>query len=196
MSNQLQEWEVFNKWVIEHSQIKLTVQLPHLNPLNARFRVANSEVEVKGYRDDTGKGYSALLKIVLVWAAFEFFLKMFKLKQRDAGDLIEESEAFDIQKNIRNLDADDKFIKFIKSVVNGQHKKELTDYLNNEPCNIIYLASAIRHAFVHGKLTPNADGTNPDAVSKICNKLSSTLLKMIDDKFSKFVSKLKGPTPD
>ncbi|MCC7005183.1 MAG: hypothetical protein IT497_00890 [Ottowia sp.] len=192
MSNQLQEWEVFNKWVNEHPKIKLAVQLPHLNRLNARFRLANSEVEVKGYRPDTGKGYSALLKIGLVWAAFEFFLKMFKLKQRDAGDLIEESEAFDIQKNIRTLDADDKFYFFIKSNVNSTHKEELTNYLNNDPCNIVYLASAIRHAFVHGKLTPNVDGANPDAVSKICNMLSSTLLKMIDDRFSKFVFNLPG----
>lgn len=193
MSRNLKDWESFDNWVSKQTNTnksRFKSILLKFNRFNARFRAATSGIEVKGYRDEsTGDGYSALLKIVLVWSAYEYFLECFDLNQNDSGQLVEKSNATKQQQDIRNLDVGDKFFNFIKSKVNARHKRELESYFDGSPCNLVYLASAIRHAFTHGALTPNVDGVEARIVRDICVMLSETLLRIMDNKFTEFIRK-------
>jgi hypothetical protein len=72
--------------------------------------------------------------------------------------------------------------------VNATHKRELENYFNDDVCNIGYLASAIRHLFAHGWLTPNANQVDPVVATTICNDLCTFLLRVMDDEFGSRVA--------
>jgi hypothetical protein len=51
------------------------------------------------------------------------------------------------------------------------------------------LASAIRHIFAHGWLSPNANQVNPNTVVEICDLLHQFLLSFMDIEFSNRLDK-------
>jgi len=138
MNRHLTRWHEFDTKIGDRSlEYRPPPTLEDINRFAAKFRAATSDVEITGYRDiTTAKGYSALLKIVLVWAAYEQFLKLFNLKQNTTSELIEETAAREVQEHIRTLDTGGKFYNFIKDVVNQKHQEELKNYSQNNPCNI------------------------------------------------------------
>lgn len=187
MGNKLTAWSNFDTWLNKHPENKNLKRVPDINRLNARFRVANAEIDIKGYTEPTKTGYVALLKIVLVWGAYELFRDIFSLKEKNVSDLIAESAARDIQDKIRKLDRHDSFYQAVAKEVKTKHQKEINNFLNKDRCNTVSLAEAIRHTFVHGKITPNTN-SSPETITEICQMLSNTLLQIIDKKFSEFVS--------
>ena len=146
-------------------------------------------IVLQGYQKNTENGYSALCQVMFTWSAFETFVEIAKLDKSDIGKELEHFGAIEILDNIRLIDKDDKFYKFIYERVNNKHKNELDNYFNRDSCNIIYLASAIRHIFAHGWLSPHANQANPKAVNQICHILSQFLLDFMDREFSSRVEK-------
>jgi hypothetical protein len=161
-----------------------------LNRFKARYRFAKAYrgLKLDGYTDETAKGYEALLKVFLTWSAFERFLDSIGKKQQDLGELLERYEPRKWMARIREIDEGDRFYKFIYERVNDNHKKELDTYFKDDVCNITYLASAVRHIFSHGCLTPNANQTKPEAVEKICELLYRFHMKVMDAEFSSRIS--------
>ena len=157
-----------------------------INRFAARFRAANQfqGVVLKGYGEDTVDGYSALCQVMFTWSAFETFLKIAKLNKQEIGRELEYYGANQILNQIRAIDKNNKFYKFIYERVNSTHQKELKNYFNQDSCNIIYLASAIRHIFAHGWLSAHSNQTDPKAVNQICHILSQFLIDFMDREFS------------
>lgn len=160
-----------------------------INRFAARFRAANKfkGIVLEGYSADTVDGYSALCQVMFAWSAFETFEKIIGLNRQEIGKELEYCRAIEILNKIRAIDTENRFYKFIYDRVNNKHKSELDNYFNEDPCNIAYLASAIRHIFAHGWLSPHANQANPKAVTQICNILSEFLLDFMDREFSKRV---------
>lgn len=160
-----------------------------INRFAARFRAANKfkGIVLEGYSADTVDGYSALCQVMFAWSAFETFEKIIGLNRQEMGKELESCRAIEILNRIRAIDTENRFYKFIYDRVNNKHKSELDNYFNEDPCNIAYLASAIRHIFAHGWLSPHANQANPEAVTQICNILSQFLLDFMDKEFSKRV---------
>jgi hypothetical protein len=156
-----------------------------VNRFGARFRVANSfrGIELEGYSDATALGYSAFCRVLFVWSAFESFLRILGIDQTQSGPLLENHGAAKALANLQTLDVDNRFYDFIYQRVNGRHKTELDTYRNGNPCNVGYLASAIRHIFAHGHLTPNANSVDPGIVISICDKLCGFLLHVMNQEF-------------
>jgi hypothetical protein len=156
-----------------------------VNRFGARFRAAASYrgVNLDGYSAGTASGYSALCRVLFTWSAFEAFLHICGLEQRAAGPILDPRGSLGIGKEIRRIDAGDIFYKFIYDRVNTTHKRELGNYFNDDPCNVGYLASAIRHIFAHGWLTPNASQVETDVVTGVCNMLCDFLLEVMDQEF-------------
>jgi hypothetical protein len=75
-------------------------------------------------------------------------------------------------------------IKSILTQTNSAHKAQIEKHFKGEDLNSSYLASAIRHIFAHGKLTPHANTSKPRNVVKICNAISDFLLLLMDTEFS------------
>jgi hypothetical protein len=158
-----------------------------INRFGARYRVANAYkgVELRGYSGTTNQGYVELFRIMLVWSAFELFMDVvIATKQADLTPIFVKHGLADIQAKIRAIDVNDLLFKFIYGRVKKQHKDELDNYFKDDPCNVAYLASAIRHVFAHGDLTPNSGGAEPEVVAEICRLISSSLMKMMNDEFA------------
>lgn len=160
-----------------------------VNRFGARFRVARAfrRIELEDYTSDTERGYTALCRVLFTWSAFEQFLKLLGKGQADSGPLLDRYNIRAALSRIRGMDRGDSFFKFIHKRVNLRHKQELENYFNDDPCNFTYLASAIRHAFAHGSLTPNAEQVPPETVVEICDYLCTGLVKVMDDEFSRLL---------
>src|SRR5690606_10051532 len=91
--------------------------------------------------------------------------------------------AIDVTDGMRAIDRDDAFYRFIQERVNASHRAELENYFNQDPCNVAYLASAIRHIFAHGSLTPNANQVEPSTVVAVCDRISHFLINVMDQEF-------------
>lgn len=158
----------------------------NINRFAARFRVANcfKKLELEGYSGNTEIGYSSLCHVFLAWSAFETLLDLKSTKVSAIENSLKTYGADTLLSQIKVLDIGDKFYTFIYERVNSAHQKELDKYFQNDPCNIAYLASAIRHIFAHGWLTPNASEVDPKIVSRICQILCEFLMKVMDSEFT------------
>ena len=171
-------------------QFGLTGGNGNVNRFGARFRVANSYrgIVLNGYSVATADGYSALCRVMFTWSAFESFLGICNLDQRSIGPTLDANGAAAITDTIRHTDTDNRFYQFIHDRVNAAHRGELNNYFNNDPCNLGYLASAIRHIFAHGSLSPNANQVDPLVVTAVCGTLCDFLMRVMDREFGIRVS--------
>lgn len=156
----------------------------------SRFRVAKAfqSMELDGYRQATVEGYSALLKVFLCWSAFEQFIDLLGVEQRNLAPLLQPYHPDEIIKQIKSIDRNRSFYDFLYAQVNQPHRRELDNYFRDDLKNVTYLASAIRHIFVHGLLTPHANQTRPQKVVKIGAVISEFLLHVMDEEFDKRVN--------
>lgn len=157
-----------------------------VNRFGARYRAAKSfrRIELEGYSAPTERGYSALCRVFFVWSALESLLRITGQPQNLAGPLLEKHGAYDVRARLRALDSDDRVYNFIYERVNGTHQRELEAYRNDDLCNFAYLASAIRHMFAHGYLTPNVDSVDSEVCVQICDELSDFVLEGMNREFA------------
>jgi hypothetical protein len=182
-----ENWNDYNRDVfyVGADQFGFVPDIGNVNRFGARFRAAASYrgVNLEGYTAETEAGYSALCRVLFTWSAFENFLHICSLDQRTVGPILDSYSALKVGTEIRRADTGDVFYKFIYDRVNQAHKRELDNYFNDDPCNVGYLASAIRHIFAHGWLTPNANQVGHDTVTAVCNTLCDFLLHVMDQEF-------------
>lgn len=156
-----------------------------VNRFGARFRVAKSfrSVTLDGFADSTTRGYTALVRATLVYSAFEAFLDISGGTQAQTGKQLEAFGATTLASKIRKMDVDGRFYQFVQERCNGAHKRELESYFHEDPFNVTYLLSAVRHGFAHGWLTPNVNKIEPRVVIAICDALSGFILRYMDATF-------------
>lgn len=162
-------------------------RIDEINRFAARFRLAASftGVTLDGYSAETQQGYSALMKVVLCWSAIEAFMKIMGLDRKALGRMAAAHGVADIATRVAEADSERKFYQFIRAhTTNKLHQRELDLHLSGKTHDVLYLASSIRHIFVHGDLTPNAAGTNPAKTTLICRLLSELCIAIMDHEFS------------
>ena len=160
--------------------------LPEVNRFAARFRAANAfrGISLEGYSASTASGYASLCRVLFVYSAFEAFLDVIGSTQAAIGPDLQAHGAIELLNNLRASDTENRFYLFIQQRVNPIHQRELQNYFNDDPCNVAYLASAIRHIFAHGWLTPNAGGGEASSAASVCNAVCDFLLSFMDAQFS------------
>ncbi|MCY7363309.1 MAG: hypothetical protein LH629_14770 [Ignavibacteria bacterium] len=160
---------------------------------STRYRVAKSfeGVILKDFSKATVDGYNALFRLFLSWSAFEQLLKITGAKQSDeeVARLFDSHESQKLCDSIRKYDKNNTLYLFIISQVNNSHKVEIEKHFAGREINSSYLASAIRHIFVHGQLTPHTNNTNPKSLVKICDKMSYFLLQVMNSEFDNIVTR-------
>jgi len=161
-----------------------------VNRFAARYRIAKSfsSVLFDSYSATTASGYEGLLRLFFVWSALEQFMKITQTKQSQFLKVLESYNTRKLLNAIRRVDIGNRFYKFVRERTNQTNKKHLEEYLKGKECNVTYLASSLRHVFVHGSLTPSADQTNPGRVKKICDLLSKFLLNLMDKEFTRHMN--------
>lgn len=192
-------WGYFDGYIKNHHSAPFGFKddIPNINRFAARFRVASSfsNLNLDNFSASTESGYSGLCRVFLAWSAYEVFLDIIELNPSKTQELLNRYDSQSFILKIRELDAGDRFYKFIYERVNKNHKAELDKYFQEDDCNPQYLASAIRHIFAHGTLSANANDVSPNVVANICNILAEYLLKVMDDEFSRKIElhkKLEG----
>ena len=161
----------------------------NVNRFAARYRAARCfrGIEIEGYSDGVRAGYAALCRVLFVYSALEAYIKIMGMEPRDLAGPFQNYGATDVLAKLRVADPGDRFYKFIYDRVNSTHKKELDSYFKDDPCNVTYLASAIRHIFAHGWLTPSAGGGDATQAVQVCDMLSECILGFLDSSFSEVV---------
>jgi hypothetical protein len=157
-----------------------------LNRFASRYRVARAftRVELDGYGSATEEGYTALFRIMLMWSAFEQFLKALGIKQHQSDALVARYSSDPLLRLVRNSDYQARLFTFVRKKAKGKHEERNLDaYLSGASCNPTYLASTLRHIFAHGYLTPNAGGAAPDRVARICTLLYDFHMNVMDAEF-------------
>lgn len=156
----------------------------------SRYRAAKScqGVILEGFTDKTADGYSGLVKLMMCWSTFEQFLEIRGLNQQDSKQLFDAYNAVNLCEQIRSYDSKKAFYSFIYERVKKSHKNEIDKLFANEDLNSSFLVSGIRHIFVHGYLTPHANGSQAKNVVKICYIISDFVLNIIDLEFSKQIN--------
>jgi hypothetical protein len=182
------EWATFDHFAADANPryFDLFSSTGDINRFAARYRIARcyQGMALNSVTEPTASGYSALCRVLLVWSAFEFFLKAIGKAQNDLAPILDRYETESWIAQVRAADENNTIYRFIYERVNGSHQRELDNFFDADPCNITYLASAIRHLFAHGALTPNAGGADPNAMITICNILYESLMTVMDTEFS------------
>tara|TARA_R110002096_G_scaffold435885_1_gene664029 strand:+ start:1970 stop:2614 length:645 start_codon:yes stop_codon:yes gene_type:complete len=190
-------WRDFDRLVprLPMQAFGISKNLADVNRWAARYRAAASyeRISMAQYQSqETVAGYGALIRSILVWSAFERFLPLLGLEQKTSGDLLDKYNSVEVAKNVRKADSNNTFYEFIKSRVdNNALKRELESYFDDNPCNVSYLLSAIRHIFGHGYLTPGSNETDAQITAVICNLLCDFHLDVMNSEFTELVNETK-----
>ena len=156
-----------------------------------RYKVARAfrGIALEGYKATTVDGYSGLFRVMLMWSAFERFLKVVGQEQKTCQTLLVVHEPRKFVDAVRNADTGARLFSFVRERTDNKTTKEQLDFfLGDLEFNPTYLASALRHIFAHGWLTPHAGGTDPEAVSRVCGFVFDFHMNVIDREFSRLVA--------
>jgi hypothetical protein len=157
----------------------------------ARFRLAKSfqglDLGNAYTHPDTPQLYSAIVRIFLVYSAFETYCRIVGLNPsnetqvKPLQDAQSQSEIISI---IRTHDPQNSLFNFLHQHLTGSHLKQMmSNFILGEEANVSFLGRCVRHVFAHGVLTANSSGLsveNFDAISKI---ISNFLLDCMDKDF-------------
>jgi hypothetical protein len=167
-----------------------------LSQWSARFRFAKSFKGLdlgEAYKtEETPLSYASIMRIFLVYSAFETYCKMLNCQ---AGD---ENQVKFLQDNalsettlseIRKSDPENKLFIFLASHLNSNNSRIMNDFINGEVSNIniSFFAKSTRHVFAHGILTGNAGGLSAKRFEKISKLISEFLLECMDNDFEERV---------
>jgi len=160
----------------------------------ARYKVgwAFRGVELSGFTPTTTHTYSALLRLFLVWSAFESYCKVAGLTKSGGGlshdrvrTFVETTSTLALPPEGADCRALREFL--FEQTTNSTLRKRLLVDSEWHPYD---LCQALRHSFVHGPLTAHAGGTKPAGLRADAEILSSWLLSLMAEGFAGI---LEGP---
>ncbi len=169
-----------------------------VNRFGARFRAARAYrgSTFEGYASgDTATGYNALVALILAFSAFEYLYKvvlglnvpdMLSLLEAEHGTTVTDAKA-EFAVIGKSEDALQLFDD-LRPHLDNRHQASINDVLSGRGVNLIRILAAIRHAFVHGHLTPNMGGVSPTTVIELSLFGFEFLMLVMDKEFSRLVS--------
>jgi len=184
-------WDEFDKRATIAGTTPYFSRAADVNRFGARYRLARAfkGLDLDGYSIETKIGYEALTKVTLHWSAFEQLKK--SINMEDTRELVKNYNFSILANNIRKLDADGSFFKFLKKhLSNNSQAQSLSDFIEGKNDNLLLLSKFIRHIFLHGPLSANVSGNSPLVVREICDLLSDLLVTIMNKEFKKCVDSL------
>lgn len=163
-----------------------------INRFAARYRAAKlyTSCSFEGMTPSLSDGYSGLMQVMLVYSAFEFWLKALGIKKSQSHTLLRMHDTEAWAREIRKIDPGMTMYRHCLNFLDRSHQNEINKFIRCEPFNYIHLAASIRHSFAHGYLTPNGGGAEPESVIAICSKVAGTLMTIIDSSFKEKIDQL------
>lgn len=188
-------WAKYNG---KHTLYLIPPQFP--NPtetyrFGARYRAAKAYkgAQFEAYSDGaTARGYSSLLALVLAFSAFEYFYKeVLRLDVPGINKLFREEHSVRMLQYqnefgfiVRSAESDLLF-RTIRSHLNHRLQVSIDEMLSGKDVNLIRVLAALRHAFVHGHLTPGIAKLPASVVTDLCRFGYVFLMDMMDQEFTR-----------
>jgi hypothetical protein len=163
-----------------------------INRVNARYRLARSfqGVVLDGYASHTVLAYSALLRLLLSYSAFELYLPIIGADARTFSTPDLSTSSRSLTRRLRSIDPENLlFTRVQRDLTGRENKNQVAAFLSGAPCLAVYLVSSVRHVFAHGPLPALPTGVPHDRLIQAADALSQFILKCLDDDFS---SRIKG----
>jgi hypothetical protein len=163
----------------------------HLSRWAARFRLAKSFQGLDLGNEYTSTKtpiiYSAIVKIFLVYSAFELYCSAIGLNASDetlVKSIQDTQGQRDIILKIRNHDPQNHLFKFLLDHLTGRSlKNTMQKFIEGEYVNVSFLAKCVRHIFAHGFLAANSSGLSIESFAEISRIISIFLLDCMDNDF-------------
>ena len=162
---------------------------------SARFRLAKSFKGLdlgNAYSGlDTPQLYSAIIRIFLVYSAFETYCHIIGLNPSNESQVksLQDSQVQKkVIKAIRDLDTENAISKFLVQHLTGRQLKQMIcDFKDGREVNVSCLARSIRHVFAHGILAATSIGLSPKRFNQVSQLISDFLLDCMDRDFDERV---------
>jgi hypothetical protein len=157
-----------------------------MNRFWSRYRLARSfrEVVIEVFAPDTVRGYSALVRVFLVWSAFEQFMRICGLNLRTAGALLRPYGVPKFEAAVRAVQNHRGFLVAVYRHLDRQpYIQGMEAFLAVRPCNVLVIPVSIRHIFAHGKLAPNSGVGNVNAACAISDIVCEFLFQVMNGEF-------------
>lgn len=156
-----------------------------VNRFAARYRAAKcfQHIEFEELTATTAAGYSSLMKLLLVYSAFEHLLRCIGLELKASHTLLTETERDRALVNLRGLQGQERLFDTLRQHLDPPYRRQVEAHLKEEACNVFYLAASIRHAFAHGLLTATPGNAPQQTVSTVCGFLCRALVRVMDREF-------------
>lgn len=167
---------------------------PSLSRFAARYRSAGNfqRAEFFGLSDDLSAGYSAIIKVMLCYSAFEILCEAIALNIREQ-QIVDAGCAKALRAEYSDASSDAFPLK--AALTNKTLLQRLDAFLNNASDDILPFATALRHLFAHGFWTPNGGEAVSRRARQTLDALSLALLWKSDQVFSGHVLALSGEAP-
>lgn len=173
-----------------------------INRTNARYRLAREikNIEYHSYHENTAYGYTVLIKAFLTYSAYEQYVRAIDPALKSQKEIVNFSEtlfgktALDISNELQELDPNLSFFNYIDQELSEKSnlKHDIQNLLRENKANPVVLLCAVRHIFVHGKLTIWAKESNAKANASILDDIVERVLGLIADSFEKKVSEYRA----
>jgi hypothetical protein len=163
--------------------------------LIARYRAAANfrRIEWTTPPKAVADGYSMLVALTLANSAFEQFReKVFAVGPKDFKGrrafyrTLDKSPLNRARAEIDRLFKPDELEGMLQGMVQRHLGEALMDRADTD--RDLLIGQAIRHAFVHGRLSPSGDELDPDAIAEVCRELSSGMLTIVERHVSRLYS--------
>jgi hypothetical protein len=169
----------------EPSALGFSEKQARLNRFAARYRVASAfdTVKLTAFHPTTEAGYSSILRVALVWTAFEQYLAALNSAQDDCLSWFAQYLPANAANEVRALDPGGTWLTTMYAWTRKKNSEQIDLLLKGKPFNFTYLASSIRHLFFHGHLTPNARRADPAKVVQLCDYVARVHLEGLGNDF-------------
>ena len=165
----------------------------------ARYNIAKSFEGVNlhpdcNLSDRTVQMYGTVFKIFLVYSCFEHYCKITGLKMDEDRDLqiLQQPYGPDVTISaIRELDEPNyEFFNFVAEHLDPKPATRMRSFIAGSPCNVSFLAKAIRHLFAHGNLAATSGQMVIARRKKLQDLLTAFLFLVMDAEFSSRMKEL------
>jgi hypothetical protein len=126
--------------------------------------------------------------LLLTYSAFEHFLRCIGVELKNSNSLLSTAERDKVLTRLHGLAGSDQFFAALRQHLDPRYQRHVDTYRSSGPCNPLFLAAAVRHAFAHGHLTASPQGVPPDSVGTLSRYLCRVLFWLMDREFKSRVS--------
>jgi len=171
-----------------HSIVDIPCEAGDVNRLKARHDAARRFASVRWSEGEeyrtVGGCYSELVGLTLAYSAFDYMRDVcFRIGPRDWKGRRIFYATLDLSPLDESMQITDRLFpnRALATRLAPLVNKPLTERLEdiNEPWPALRLSEAIRHSFVHGKLSPSGGGVEAGELQQVCGALRVGLLDVV-----------------